>query len=110
MRNIVAFANGPMLIGIGDDGLVGHHLCSSQTGIYSLFGFNSSTANGSTTYRVNQINPIYYGALLFEQAMQNNSSLLPATPNTSANIAPPPWPCGAAACTRKQLRLEAGLS
>lgn len=55
---------------------------------YTPFDFTSTSNGGVRTYAVRNINPLYYGLLLFAQAAQNNAQLLPVTLTspTQANI------------------------
>jgi Glycosyl hydrolase family 79 C-terminal beta domain len=55
---------------------------------YTPFDFTSTSNGGVTTYAVRNINPLYYGLLLFAQTVQNNAQLLPValTTPTQANI------------------------
>jgi hypothetical protein len=55
---------------------------------YTPFDFTSTSNGGVTTYAVRNINPLYYGLLLFAQAVQNNAHILPVTLTTptQANI------------------------
>jgi glycosyl hydrolase family 79 len=55
---------------------------------YTPFDFTSTSNGGVTTYTVRNINPLYYGLLLFAQTLQNNAQLLPValTTPTLANI------------------------
>jgi hypothetical protein len=54
---------------------------------YTPFDFTPTVGgNGVTTYAVRNINPLYYGLLLFAQSVQNNAQLLPVTLTTQANI------------------------
>jgi hypothetical protein len=55
---------------------------------YTPFDFTSTSNGGVNTYAVRNINPLYYGLLLFVQTVQNNAQLLPVTLTTptQANI------------------------
>jgi hypothetical protein len=54
---------------------------------YAPFDFTSTIGKGGVrTYSVRDINPLYYGLLLFAQAVQNNAQLLPVTLTTQGNI------------------------
>lgn len=54
---------------------------------YTPFDFtNVINADGTITYGVRDINPLYYGMLMFAQAVQNSAKLLPVSLTTSANI------------------------
>jgi hypothetical protein len=54
---------------------------------YSPFDFTfTSNSNGTRTYSVRDINPLYYGLLLFAETVQNNAQLLPVVLTTTANI------------------------
>jgi hypothetical protein len=58
----------------------------NQANAYTPFDFTFTSGNGGNTYAVRNINPLYYGLLLFAQAVQNKAQLLPVTLTTSANI------------------------
>jgi len=55
---------------------------------YTPFDFTSTNSGSVTTYAVRNINPLYYGLLLFAQSVQNDAQLLPValTVPTQANI------------------------
>jgi hypothetical protein len=53
---------------------------------YTPFDFTSTNNGGVTSYAVRNINPLYYGLLLFAQTVQNNAQLLPVTFTTQANL------------------------
>ncbi|MGA6980486.1 MAG: glycosyl hydrolase family 79 C-terminal domain-containing protein [Candidatus Sulfotelmatobacter sp.] len=54
---------------------------------YAPFDFNSTIGQGGVrTYAVRDINPLYYGLLLFAQAVQNKAQLLPVALTTQGNI------------------------
>lgn len=69
---------------VGVDGVNWHGTSGSA---YSLFNFATSRdAAGKVLYSLQNVNPIYYGLLLFHRATENTSRLLPVTLNTQANI------------------------
>ena len=49
---------------------------------YTPFDFTSTSNGGVRTYAVRNINPLYYGLLLFAQTVRNNAQLLPVTLTT----------------------------
>jgi hypothetical protein len=52
----------------------------TETHPYSPFDFTYTDDNqGVRTYKVRDINPLYYGMLMFAQAVQNKAQLLPIT-------------------------------
>ena len=54
---------------------------------YTPFDFlYAENSNGTRTYSVRDINPLYYGMLLFAQAIQHGAELLPVTLTVSANV------------------------
>jgi len=53
---------------------------------YTPFDFTYTTSGSTLTYKVGNINPLYYGMLMFTQAVQNSAKLLPVTLTTNANI------------------------
>lgn len=68
---------------VGVDG-VNWHFSNGEGG--APFSFDISTANGKTSYRLDSVNPLYYGMLFFQQATQRNSRLLPVQVGTNANL------------------------
>jgi hypothetical protein len=68
---------------IGVDGVNWH---SSQGTSYQLFQFNLNISGGMTTYTVAQVNPLYYGLLVFAQMAGRGAKLLPVTTTTTANV------------------------
>ncbi len=50
------------------------------------FVFNIENAHGKNTYSLNTVNPIYYGMLLFQQAIEGGVHMLPVTLTTKANL------------------------
>ncbi|WP_446742692.1 glycosyl hydrolase family protein [Silvibacterium acidisoli] len=52
----------------------------------SAFMFNGTMVGNVTTYTIVGIYPLYYGMLLFQEATSGNSSLLPTTVTTAANL------------------------
>jgi hypothetical protein len=71
------------LANIGVDGVNWH---SSQGTSYQLFQFNLYVSGGMTTYTVAQVNPLYYGLLVFAQMAGRGAKLLPVTTTTTANV------------------------
>jgi hypothetical protein len=70
---------------VGVDGVNWH----GTTGcIYCPFTLGTQVENGINTFRLQQVNPIYYGLLFFHDATQNSAKMLPATvtSSTGANI------------------------
>jgi len=53
---------------------------------YTPFDFTYTETNGVRTYSIRNINPLYYGMLLFAQAVQNKAQLAPVSLATNANI------------------------
>ena len=68
---------------IGVDGVNWH---SGQGTNYQLYQFNLITSGGMTTYQVAQVNPLYYGLLVFAQMAGRGAKLLPVTTTTTANV------------------------
>jgi hypothetical protein len=68
------------------DGMDGVNWISGQGTQYELFEFHPKTVNGTTTFSVTQVAPMYYGLLVFSEMAGNNAKLLPATTSTSANV------------------------
>ncbi len=58
---------------------------------YTPFDFTSTSNGGVRTYAVRNINPLYYGLLLFAQAVQNNAQLLPVTLTTPTQASIKAW-------------------
>ena len=67
------------LTNVGVDGV---NIVTDEGDDYDLFGFTTTSA----PYRISFIAPEYYGTLVFQQATQNKSKLLPVTLSTSSNI------------------------
>jgi len=51
----------------------------------SVYG-TPTTSNGQTVYNLKQVNPLYYGLLVFSQMAGHNAQLLPVTTSTNANV------------------------
>jgi len=62
---------------VGVDGVNFHGVSST----YSLFTFDPSRK-----YTLQSVRPVYYGALLFQQATANGARLLPVSLSTNANL------------------------
>jgi len=58
----------------------------NQANAYTPFDFTFTQGSGGNTYSVRNINPLYYGLLMFAQAVQNKAQLLPVELTTQANI------------------------
>jgi len=58
----------------------------NQANAYTPFDFTFSEGSGGNSYAVRNINPLYYGLLMFAQAVQNKAQLLPVSLAASANI------------------------
>jgi hypothetical protein len=58
---------------------------------YTPFDFTSTSNGGVRTYAVRNINPLYYGLLLFAQTVQNNAQLLPVTLTTPTQASIKAW-------------------
>jgi len=56
---------------------------SDEGDFYDLFGFTTTSA----PYSISFINPEYYGFMMFQQATQNNSSIIGDTVTSSNNVA-----------------------
>jgi hypothetical protein len=68
-----------------NDGMDGVNWNTGQGTPYQLFQFNvNSAAIGKTT--VAQVNPLYYGLLVFAQMAGRGAKLLPVTTKTNANV------------------------
>jgi hypothetical protein len=70
-------------VNTGMDGVNWH---SGQGAPYQIYDFHSSTVNGLTTFNLAQVNPLYYGLLIFSEMVGNNAKLLPVTTTTSSNV------------------------
>jgi len=72
----------------GMDGVNWH---SGQYTQYALFEFHVKTANGTgggaTTFQLTQVEPLYYGLLVFSEMAGRNAKALPAAVSTDANVA-----------------------
>jgi hypothetical protein len=75
-----------------NDGVSGVHFSTpgdpNNVEAYTPFNFTYAETNGIRTYAVRNVNPIYYGMLMFAQTIQNGGQLLPValTTPTGANI------------------------
>ncbi len=58
----------------------------NQANAYTPFDFTFTEGSGGNTYAVRNINPLYYGLLMFAQTVQNKADLLPVSLTTQANI------------------------
>jgi hypothetical protein len=58
----------------------------NQPNAYTPFDFTSTEGGGGNTYSVRNINPLYYGLLMFAETAQNKAQLLPVSLTTQANI------------------------
>ena len=58
----------------------------NQANAYTPFDFTFTEGGGGNTYAVRNINPLYYGLLMFAQTVQNKAQLLPVSLSTQANI------------------------
>jgi hypothetical protein len=58
----------------------------NQANAYTPFDFTFTSGSGVNTYAVRNINPLYYGLLMFAQTVQNKAQLLPVSLITQANI------------------------
>jgi hypothetical protein len=58
----------------------------NQANAYAPFDFTFTQGSGGNTYSVRNINPLYYGLLMFAQTAQNKAQLLPVLLTTQANI------------------------
>jgi hypothetical protein len=58
----------------------------NQADAYTPFDFTVTEGSGGNTYSVRNINPLYYGLLMFAQTAQNKAQLLPVSLTTQANI------------------------
>jgi len=67
----------------GMDGVNWH---SGQYTRYALFEFKPYTYNGTTTFPLVQVNPLYYGLLVFAQMAGRDAKLLPVTTVTNSNV------------------------
>jgi len=71
------------LANIGIDGVNWH---SGQGTAYQLVQFNLLASGGTTTYQIAQVNPLYYGLLVFAQMAGRGAQLLPVSLKTNANV------------------------
>jgi hypothetical protein len=53
---------------------------------YTPFDFTFTSGSGGNTYAVRNINPLYYGLLMFAETVRNKAQLLPVSLTTHANI------------------------
>jgi hypothetical protein len=69
-----------------NDGMDGVNWHSGQGTAYQLVQFNLNTSGGMTSYTIAQVNPLYYGLLIFAQMAGRGAQLLPVTETTNANV------------------------
>jgi hypothetical protein len=53
---------------------------------YCAFTFGVQNLDGSHIYTLQQVNPLYYGMLFFQQATTNSARLLPVTLSSAPNV------------------------
>jgi hypothetical protein len=75
-----------MMFNVANIGVDGVNWHSGQGPSYQLFQFTCGTAGGLTTYQIAQVNPLYYGLLVFAQMAGRGAQLLPVTTTTTANV------------------------
>jgi hypothetical protein len=69
---------------VGVDGVNFHGMSGCA---YCAFTFGTQQENGKNTYRLQQVNPLYYGMLFFHDATVNSAKLLPVTlATTNVNV------------------------
>lgn len=68
---------------VGVDGVNWHGVGGSA---YDVFDFDTKTVAAKTTYTLSEVNPLYYGLLMFQEATGNDSHLMPVTLTTEANL------------------------
>jgi len=59
---------------------------TSTGNYYAPFSFTTSTVNGTTSYALQSVGPLYYGLLFFQAATANGARLLPVALSTQANL------------------------
>jgi hypothetical protein len=69
---------------IGVDGVNWH--TGYENGIYDAFIIHESKANGSNTFTLAEVRPIYYGLLFFQQAIGDQAHMLPLSINADSRI------------------------
>ena len=70
-------------VNAGIDG-VNWHTASGAS--YNPFNITATTKSGKNVFTLSQVNPLYYGLLMFAQAAGNGAQLLPVTTLTNANL------------------------
>ncbi len=75
-----------MMFNVANLGIDGVNWHSGQGTYYQLFQFNDHASGGKHTFTVAQVNPIYYGLLVFAQMGGRGAKLLPVTTLTDANV------------------------
>jgi hypothetical protein len=61
------------------------HFHGGSGGYYSPFSFTAKNSSGQYVYTAT-VNPLYYGMLLFAQAVSNHAQLLPVSVQSSGNV------------------------
>ncbi len=69
-----------------NDGMDGVNWHSGQGTAYQLVQFTLNASGGMTTYKIAQVNPLYYGLLVFAEMAGRGAQLLPVTQKTNANV------------------------
>jgi len=67
----------------GVDGVNWHNSAGT---VYNAFDMNVATKSGKNTYTLADVNPLYYGLLMFAQATGNGAKMLPISNLTNANL------------------------
>jgi Chitobiase/beta-hexosaminidase C-terminal domain len=76
-----------IMFNYANEGVDGVNWHSGQGIPYQLYQFTVHTSDGeATTYAAAQVNPIYYGLLVFAQMAGRDAKLLPVTTSTDANV------------------------
>ena len=75
-----------MMYNVANLGIDGVNWHSGQGTYYQLYEFYDHLSGGQNTFTVTQVNPLYYGLLVFAQTAGRGAKLLPVTTSTDANV------------------------
>lgn len=76
-----------LMFGLAQNGVDGVNWEASDGNLNNPFVFNvTSTGAVTKSYTLTTVSPLYYGLLMFQQAVANQAQLMPLTLNTGANL------------------------
>jgi hypothetical protein len=76
-----------LMFGLAQTGVDGVNWQASNGNYNNPFVFNITAVNAHTnSYALNTVSPLYYGMLMFQQAVANQAQLMPVSLTTGANL------------------------